>query len=104
MTASWVQTHLPTILSRYDLRDIYNADEFGLFYQQFPTKSFHLKREWCAGGKFSKVRLTGLKKNCPCSLLERQKNRDASKASQVYLASTSPKESPGWILKYFLIM
>ena len=23
MTASWAQTHLPTILSRYDLRDIY---------------------------------------------------------------------------------
>ena len=60
MTASWAQTHLPTILSRYDLRDIYNADEFGLFYQQFPTKSFYLKGERCAGGKFSKVRLTGL--------------------------------------------
>ena len=58
MTASWAQTHLPTILSRYDLRDIYNADEF--FYQQLPTKSFHLKDERCPGGKFSKVRLTGL--------------------------------------------
>ena len=34
MTASWEQTHLPTIFSRYELRDIYNADEFGLFYQQ----------------------------------------------------------------------
>ena len=60
MTGSWAQTHIPTILSRYDLRDIYNADEFGLFYQQLPTKSFHLKGEQCAGGKFSKVRLTGL--------------------------------------------
>ena len=60
MTASWAQTHLPTILSRYDLRNIYNADEFGLFYQQLPTKSLHLKGERCAGGKFSKVRLTGL--------------------------------------------
>ena len=49
MTASWAQTHLSTILSRYDLRDIYNADEFGLFYQQLPTKSFHLKGERCAG-------------------------------------------------------
>ena len=60
MTASWAQTHLPMILSRYDLRDIYNADEFGLFYQQLPTKSFHLKGERCAGGKLSKVCLTGL--------------------------------------------
>ena len=60
MAASWAQTHLHTILSRYDLRDIYNADEFGLFYQQLPTKSCHLKGERCAGGKFSKVRLRGL--------------------------------------------
>ena len=60
MTASWAQTYLPMILSRYDLRDIYNAGEFGLFYQQLPTKSFHLKGERCAGGKFSKVHLTGL--------------------------------------------
>ena len=60
MTASWEQTHLPTILSRYELKDIFNADEFGLFYQQLPTSTLHLKGERCAGGKFSKVRLTGL--------------------------------------------
>ena len=60
MTASWEQTHLPTIPSRCELKDIYNADEFGLFYQQLPTKTFHLKGERCAGGKFSKVCLTGL--------------------------------------------
>ena len=60
MTASWEQTHLPTILSRYELKDIYNADEFGLFYQQLPTSTFHLKGQRCAGGKFSKIRLTGL--------------------------------------------
>ena len=42
------------------MRDIYNAGEFGLFYLQLPTKFIHVKGEWCAGGKFSKVRLTGL--------------------------------------------
>ena len=31
MTASWKETHLPTILSRYELKDIFNADEFGNF-------------------------------------------------------------------------
>ena len=31
-----------------------------MFYQQLPTKSFHLKGGRCAGGKFSKVRLAGL--------------------------------------------
>ena len=31
MTASWKETHLPTILSRYELKDTFNADQFGLF-------------------------------------------------------------------------
>ena len=41
MTSSW----LKTILSRYDLKDIFNADEFGLFYQALPTKTTQLKGE-----------------------------------------------------------
>ena len=60
MTASWKETHLPTILSRYELKDIFNADEFRLFYQALPSKSMHFKNERCSGEKFSKVRLTGL--------------------------------------------
>ncbi|XP_057299236.1 tigger transposable element-derived protein 4-like [Hydractinia symbiolongicarpus] len=49
MTASWEETHLPTILSRYDLQDIFNADEFGLFYRMLPTNTYHAKGERCAG-------------------------------------------------------
>ena len=60
MTASWFETRLPTILSNYELPDIYNADEFGLFFQALPSKSLHLKDEKCIGVKFSKFRLTGL--------------------------------------------
>ena len=60
MKASWELVHLPTILSRYKVRDIYNADEFGIFYQQLPTKTFDLKSEGCIGEKFSKVCLMGL--------------------------------------------
>ena len=60
MTASWFETRLPTILSNYERPDIYNADEFGLFFQALSSKSLHLKDEKCIGGKFSKVRLTGL--------------------------------------------
>ena len=60
MTASWFETRLPTILPNYELPDIYNTDEFGLFFQALPSKSLHLKDEKCIGGKFSKVRLTGL--------------------------------------------
>ena len=60
MTANWEHTHLRTVLSRYEMRDNYNDDEFGLFYQQLPTNSFHLKSERFTRGKFSKVRLLGL--------------------------------------------
>ena len=60
IAASWNDTYLPTILPKYELKDIYNADEFGLFYQALPGKSLHYKGERCNGGKHSKVRLTGL--------------------------------------------
>ena len=48
------------MLSKYELNQIYNADEFGLFYRAQPEKSLHLKDERCVGGKHSKLRLTGL--------------------------------------------
>ena len=38
MTAPWKETVLPTILSNYEPRNIFNADEFGLFYQALPKK------------------------------------------------------------------
>ena len=60
MVSPWKETSLPTLLSNYDLKDIYNADEFGLFYQMHPEKSLHLKKEQCIGGKQSKVRITGM--------------------------------------------
>ena len=60
MKAAWKETSLPTILSRYEIKDIYNADEIGLFYQGLPKKTIHLKGEKCSSGKYSKVRLTGM--------------------------------------------
>ncbi|XP_065664689.1 tigger transposable element-derived protein 4-like [Hydra vulgaris] len=60
MIAPWLETILLTILSRYPLENIFNADEFGLFYQCLPDKSLHLKNEKCIGGKHSKVHLTGM--------------------------------------------
>ena len=38
MTASWKEPTLPTLLSNYALSDIFNADEFGLFYKALPDK------------------------------------------------------------------
>ena len=64
MKASWKQFTLPTLLSKYTLHDIFNANEFGLFYKALPDKSMHLKSENCVGGggggECSKVCLTGL--------------------------------------------
>ena len=57
MTTAWNETSLPIILSRYELTEIYNADEFNLFYQGLPKKVLHVKGEKCSGGKQSKVRL-----------------------------------------------
>ena len=41
LTAPWEETTLPTILARYQLKDIFNVDEFGLFYETLPSKSLH---------------------------------------------------------------
>ena len=60
MVAPWEQTTLPTVLSKYDLNQIYNADELGSFCRAQPNKSLHLKNENCVGSKQSKLRLTGL--------------------------------------------
>ena len=58
MTGPREETTLPTILARYQLKDIFNADEFGLLYQALPSKSFHFQGKRFSGGKQSKVRLT----------------------------------------------
>ena len=55
MVAGWND-----LLSNYGLENIYDANEFGLFYQCLPDKSYHLKTEKCLGGKPSKIRITGL--------------------------------------------
>ena len=60
MTAPWTDTTLPTILSNYKLEQIYNANEFGLFYQADSRKSLRFKSETCEGKKHNKIRLTGL--------------------------------------------
>ena len=60
MTAPWNKTILPTLLSSCKLEDLFNADEFGLFYQCLPTRTYHLSGEECSGDKSSKVILTGM--------------------------------------------
>ena len=56
----WNETTLPTLLSKYDLKYIFNADEFGLLYQCLANKTYHFKGQTCSGGKNNKVRLTAM--------------------------------------------
>lgn len=55
----WKAT-LSATIEGYEPRDIYNADETGLFFRVQPSKSLSLKGEACHGGKCSKDRLTVL--------------------------------------------
>ena len=68
MTAPWTETTLPTIIFRYPLENIFNADEFGFFYQCLPNKTLHLKGEKCSRGKHSRIgwRLIGLAAGNAC--------------------------------------
>ena len=51
---------MPTILSRCNFLDIFNADEFGFSFQALPNRTPDLKGEKCTGSKHRKVRLTGM--------------------------------------------
>lgn len=55
---SWRENKMKSILEKYSPKDIFNADETGLFYQMMPEKTMAYKGEKCKGGKQSKMRLT----------------------------------------------
>jgi AcrR family transcriptional regulator len=55
-TEAWLE-RLPSLLEGYEQRDIYNADETGLFYNVLPDRTLALKGESCHGGKNCKDRL-----------------------------------------------
>ena len=59
MVPPWNETTLPTVLSKHDLKDIFNTNEFGLFYQCLLNKTY-FKGQKCFGRKNSKIRLTGM--------------------------------------------
>ena len=60
MIAPWLENTQSTILSQYPLQDIFNKDEFGLFYQCVPNRTYHFKNKKSTGDKHSKVCLTGM--------------------------------------------
>lgn len=49
---------LPSLLKEYDSKDIFNADEFGLFFKCTPDRTLTFKGDTRHGGKKSKERVT----------------------------------------------
>ncbi|XP_072574493.1 ARL14 effector protein isoform X3 [Paramormyrops kingsleyae] len=58
LATDWLQTKLPWLLDQYDERNIFNADETGLFFKLLPDRTMMFKGDSCHGGKRSKERLT----------------------------------------------
>ena len=58
MKVPWTETTLSTIFSKYQLKDLFNTDEFELFSQRLPDKTFNLGSEKCSGSKKSKIRFS----------------------------------------------
>jgi hypothetical protein len=56
-TDAWLES-LPSLLEGYEPRDVYIADEAGLFFNVFPDRTLAYKGESCHGGKHSKDRLS----------------------------------------------
>ena len=48
MTSSWLQSTLPAILKDYPRKDIFNADETGLFFRCMPDKTLSFRGEQCS--------------------------------------------------------
>ena len=82
-----------TLLSNYDLKDIYNADDFGLLYHCLPNKTYQLKSEKWYGAWQQEI-LWAI--SYPCSSLERPRIHDASKTSSFYLVATEINETVEW--------
>ncbi|XP_041361034.1 tigger transposable element-derived protein 4-like [Gigantopelta aegis] len=55
---NWLTSKLPNYLAVFHPKDIFNADETGLFYKLVPQRTLQLKGEQCHGGKKSKDRIT----------------------------------------------
>lgn len=58
--SAWREDMLPTLLRDYELKDVFNADETGLFFNLLPDKTLAMANDTCHGGKKSKERLTVL--------------------------------------------
>lgn len=57
---NWKSQVWADLIKEYEEKDIFNADEAGLFYKMVPDQTLKFKGEKCTNGKLSKVRITVL--------------------------------------------
>ena len=57
---NWIKNVLPGLIEDYDLNDIFNADETGLFYKAAPSGTLAVAGSDPIGGKTPKARMTVL--------------------------------------------
>ena len=92
---------MPTILARYQLKDVFNADEFDLFYEALPSKSLHFRGKRYLGGKNSNVQLTemtasnALDEKTPMFVIGESASQDASSTIATSLADIDLKRKHG---------
>ena len=102
MTAPWEETTLPTILARYQLKDIFNADGFGLtkHYHQNPCTSevsVVQVENTAKCGEQGWMRLKPLMRQFWCLWLENLPVQDASSTFVTSLADMDLKRKHGWM-------
>ena len=98
MDRDYITNHLLPLPPPPPPENIFNAGEFGFFYQYLPNKTLHSKGEKCSDRKHSKVRLTGLAAGntsgerlqmfVKCLSLESLLNHDVLKVLKLCLANT----------------
>ena len=54
---SWKEKELGEQLKGYPLKDVFNGDETGYFYKQWPDRSLHFKNDDAKGGKLAMDRV-----------------------------------------------
>ena len=100
MVNAWSETSLTTLLSNNDLKDIYNTDEFGLFNQCLPNKTYQLKSEKCYGVKLSKTCITAM---AAASSLEGPKMPSFYLVTKVgWMGNCLKSGSESWIVSFLL--
>jgi len=57
IVSSWIAS-LPHIIAGYEMKDIFNCDETGLFFRSMPDRSLVQKGTACKGGKIQKDRMS----------------------------------------------